>query len=122
MPQRAPRGEPAPGQAVGHVAVRTARADSAGRGRLAAAVSGHAPLRSAGSTAEYSIVARCARAWESADVDALMALLTDDVFIAMPPEPFGYEGRDAVTAYCARLFAAGRRFDLVVTRANGQPA
>jgi hypothetical protein len=51
-----------------------------------------------------------------------VALLTDDVFIAMPPEPFGYEGRDAVARYWARHFGAGRRFDLVPTRANGQPA
>jgi len=50
-----------------------------------------------------------------------VALLTDDVFIAMPPIPFGYEGRDAVARYCAILFA-GRRFDLVPVRANGQPA
>ena len=67
-------------------------------------------------------MAKFARAWESADLDALVALLTDDVFIAMPPVPFGYEGRDAVTRYCASLFAAGRRFDLVPARANGQPA
>jgi RNA polymerase sigma-70 factor (ECF subfamily) len=40
----------------------------------------------------------------------------------MPPEPFGYEGRELVARYCARQFAAGRRFDLVPTRANGQPA
>ena len=67
-------------------------------------------------------MAMFARAWESADLDALVALLTDDVFIAMPPEPFGYEGRDLVARYCARQFGAGRRFDLVPTRANGQPA
>src|SRR4249920_566376 len=46
----------------------------------------------------------------------------EDVFIAMPPEPFGYEGRDLVARYWARQFGAGRRFDLVPTRANGQPA
>jgi ketosteroid isomerase-like protein len=67
-------------------------------------------------------VARFTRAWESADLDALVALLTDDVFIAMPPEPFGYEGRELVARYWARQFGAGRRFDLVPTRANGQPA
>jgi SnoaL-like domain len=67
-------------------------------------------------------VAKFTRAWESADLDALVALLTGDVFIAMPPVPFGYEGRDAVTRYCARQFTAGRRFDLVPVRANGQPA
>ena len=67
-------------------------------------------------------MAMFARAWESADLDALVALLTDDVFIAMPPEPFGYEGRDNVARYWGRQFGAGRMFDLVPTRANGQPA
>jgi hypothetical protein len=37
----------------------------------------------------------------------------DDVFIAMPPVPFGYEGKDAVTRYCASLLAAGRGSGLV---------
>jgi RNA polymerase sigma-70 factor (TIGR02960 family) len=83
---------------------------------------GHRPPPAAGSPAEDAIVARFARAWESADLDALVTLLTDDVFIAMPPMPFGYEGRDVVTRFCASLFAAGRRFDLVPARANGQPA
>ena len=82
---------------------------------------GHQPPPAAGSPAEDAIVAMFARAWESADLDALVALLTGDVFIAMPPIPFGYEGRDVVTRYCASLFAAGRRFDLVPVRANGQP-
>jgi RNA polymerase sigma-70 factor (ECF subfamily) len=76
----------------------------------------------AGSPAEDALVARFASAWESADLDSLVALLTDDSFISMPPMPFGYEGRDVVTRFCASLFDAGRRFDLVPTRANGQPA
>ena len=83
---------------------------------------GHPPPPAAGSPAEDAIVATFARAWASADLDALVALLTDDVFIAMPPEPFGYEGRDTVARYWARQFAAGRSFDLVPARANGQPA
>jgi RNA polymerase sigma-70 factor (TIGR02960 family) len=74
------------------------------------------------SPAEEAIVAKFVRAWESADLDALVALLTDDVFISMPPMPFEYEGRDVVARFCAILFGAGRRFDLVPTRANGQPA
>ena len=69
-----------------------------------------------------AIVAKFVRAWESADLDALVALLTDDVFISMPPMPFEYEGRDVVARFCAGLFGADRRFDLVPTRANGQPA
>jgi RNA polymerase sigma-70 factor (TIGR02960 family) len=83
---------------------------------------GHQPPPAAGSPAEDAIVATFARAWESADLEALVALLTDDVFIAMPPEPFGYEGRDLVARYWARQFGAGRQFELVPTRANGQPA
>src|SRR5262249_42713261 len=83
---------------------------------------GHRPPPAAGSPAEDALVAKFAHAWESADLDALVVLLTDDVFIAMPPMPFGYEGRDVVTRFCASLFAAGRRFDLIPARANGQPA
>ena len=53
---------------------------------------------------------------------ALVTLLTSDVFMSMPPIPFEYEGREVVAGFCAGLFGAGRRFDLVPTRANGQPA
>ena len=36
--------------------------------------------------------------------------------------PFEYEGRDLVARFCASIFSAGRRFELLPTRANGQPA
>jgi RNA polymerase sigma-70 factor (TIGR02960 family) len=74
------------------------------------------------SRSEDAIVAKFVGAWESADLDALVALLTDDVFMSMPPMPFEYEGRAAVARFCASIFGSGRRFDLVPTRANGQPA
>jgi len=74
------------------------------------------------SGSEDAIVAKFVRAWESADLDALVALLTDDVFVSMPPMPFEYEGRDVVARFCASILRSGRRFDLVRTRANGQPA
>ena len=80
------------------------------------------PAPAVGSRAEDALVAKFVRAWESADVDALVALLTDDVFVAMPPMPFEYQGREVVARFCAALFDAGRRFELVPTRANGQPA
>jgi RNA polymerase sigma-70 factor (ECF subfamily) len=99
--------------------LKRARASLQRRQQLAA---GHQPPPAAGSPAEDAIVAMFARAWESSDLDALVALLTDDVFIAMPPVPFGYEGRELVARYCASMFGAGRRFDIVPTRANGQPA
>jgi RNA polymerase sigma-70 factor (TIGR02960 family) len=99
-------------------ALKRARA-SLQRRRLAA---GREPPPGAGSPAEDAIVTDFARAWQSADVGALVALLTDDVFISMPPMPFEYQGRDVVARFCASLFDAGRRFELVPTRANGQPA
>jgi RNA polymerase sigma-70 factor (ECF subfamily) len=74
------------------------------------------------SPSEDAIVAKFVSAYESADLDALVALLTDDVFISMPPMPLEYEGRDVVARFCASIFGSGRRFDLVPTRANGQPA
>jgi RNA polymerase sigma-70 factor (TIGR02960 family) len=80
------------------------------------------PPPAAESPAEDAIAAKFVSAYESADLDALVALLTDDVFISMPPMPFEYEGRDVVARFCGGLFRAGRRFDLVRTRANGQPA
>ncbi|HEX8769965.1 MAG TPA: sigma-70 family RNA polymerase sigma factor [Acidimicrobiales bacterium] len=80
------------------------------------------PPPAAGSPSEKALVASFVRAWESADLDALIALLTDDVFISMPPMPFEYEGRDLVARFFASIFGAGRRFNLLPTRANGQPA
>jgi RNA polymerase sigma-70 factor (ECF subfamily) len=80
------------------------------------------PAPPPGSPAEDAVVTSFVRAWEDADLTALVDLLTDDVFMSMPPIPYEYEGRDLVLRFCASLFDAGRRFHLVPTRANGQPA
>ena len=74
-----------------------------------------------GSRAERALLARFVRAWESGDVDALVALLTVDVSVSMPPIPLEYHGRDVVARFCASLMRR-RSHDLVPTRANGQPA
>ena len=90
--------------------------------RHQAEIAGPMPPPVADSPAESAVVANFVHAWESADIGALVALLTDDVFMAMPPLPLEYHGRDAVSRFCATIFGAGRRFRLVPTRANGQPA
>jgi RNA polymerase sigma-70 factor (ECF subfamily) len=82
----------------------------------------HRPPPAPDSPSEQALVARFVRAYESGDLDALVALLTDDVFISMPPIPLEYEGRDVVARLFASIFRSGRRVDLVPTRANGQPA
>jgi len=89
--------------------------------RLAAGAA-REPAPAPGSPAENAIVARFTSAYEAADLDALIALLTDDVFMSMPPIPLEYQGRDLVARFLAGLFATGRRVDLVPARASGQPA
>ncbi|MFG2981748.1 nuclear transport factor 2 family protein [Streptomyces sp. NPDC048258] len=79
------------------------------------------PAPAPDSASEQTLVAEFVRAYESGDLDALVALLTDDVFLSMPPIPLEYQGRDVVARLFAGIFDSGRRVDLVPTRANGQP-
>ena len=74
------------------------------------------------SPAEQELVDRFVRAYEAGDVDGLVALLTEDVCLSMPPIPLEYVGRDAVGRFFATVILAGRIYDLVPTRANGQLA
>ena len=72
--------------------------------------------------ADPVLLARFVRAYEDSDVDALVTLFTDDVFLSMPPLALEYEGPAAVGAFCEAVMR-GRRFSLVPTLANGgQPA
>jgi hypothetical protein len=76
------------------------------------------------STVERMLVARFADAFESGDIEGVVALLTDDALLTMPPEPIEYQGPDAIAGFFATVPAGGEldRFRLVPTRANGQPA
>ncbi len=75
------------------------------------------------SPAEAELVGRLTRAYETGDVDRLVALLTDDVWVAMPPVPLEYQGlKLAARFHTAVAFRQGRTYQLVPTRANGQPA
>ncbi|WP_328876751.1 sigma-70 family RNA polymerase sigma factor [Streptomyces sp. NBC_00287] len=72
---------------------------------------------------ERKLVDDFARAFERADVDAILALLTDDVWLTMPPLPFEYQGLGAVGHFLSTIaMRDDRRFRLVPTHANGQPA
>ena len=69
---------------------------------------------SSDSPSKDTIVAKFVRGYESADLDASVALFRpDDVFMSMPPMPFEYEGQDVVARFCASLIGSGRRFDLM---------
>ena len=72
---------------------------------------------------ERELVDRFADAVESGDIDAVVALLTDDALLTMPPQPLEYQGHAAIAAFLR--FSADRRgapLRVVPTRANGRPA
>jgi RNA polymerase sigma-70 factor (TIGR02960 family) len=83
---------------------------------------GQEPAPTPDSPAEQALVTEFVRSYESGDVDALVALLTNDIFVSMPPIPLEYQGIEVVGRLFAGIFGSGRRVDLVSTRANGQPA
>jgi RNA polymerase sigma-70 factor (TIGR02960 family) len=80
------------------------------------------PPPAPGSPAEQALVAKIAHAYESGHIDALVPLLTADVYTSMPPIPLEYHGRDAVARFLASISRPGRTYDLMPTRANGQLA
>jgi RNA polymerase sigma-70 factor (TIGR02960 family) len=84
---------------------------------------GHQPPPPPGSALEQDVVGRLARAFEGGDVQGLVALLTDDAWVRMPPLPWEYQGRELATQFFEPAFRDRKlRFRLVPTRANGQPA
>ena len=68
---------------------------------------------------------QCVRAWETADINALLVLLTEDATFSMPPLSSWYQGRETIGGLVSRTVfggeAAGRR-RLLPTRANRQLA
>ena len=81
------------------------------------------PPPAPGSAVEQELIARLTRAYDVGDIDTVVALLTDDVLLAMPPVPLEYQGRElAAEFHAAVTFRQGRTYRLVATRANGQPA
>jgi RNA polymerase sigma-70 factor (ECF subfamily) len=82
-----------------------------------------ATLRALGDDRVRAIVGGYTDAWERGDVDAVVALLSEDAILAMPPTPAWYRGRDAIAAFYRRVPLSGAlRWRHVVTSANGQPA
>jgi RNA polymerase sigma-70 factor (TIGR02960 family) len=86
-------------------------------------LSGQPPAPPPGSPAERELVARLTAAFESADVDAIVAMMTEDAWLTMPPLPLEYQGRQLAAAFLtATAFRPGWTARLIPARANGQPA
>jgi RNA polymerase sigma-70 factor (TIGR02960 family) len=97
------------------------RARAALQARLPAADRERAPRPN--SAGERRLVERFADAIESGSVEDMVALLTDDARLTMPPQPLEYQGRDAIAGFLRnRAELRGTPLRGVPTRANTQPA
>ncbi|GAA3222399.1 RNA polymerase subunit sigma-70 [Actinocorallia longicatena] len=93
--------------------------------RARATVGAHRPVvERPAPEAERELPRRFAEAFTADDIEGVLALLTDDAWLAMPPAPHEYHGKAAIGAFleASAAWRDGRRFHLVPTRANTQPA
>jgi RNA polymerase sigma-70 factor (TIGR02960 family) len=76
------------------------------------------------SVRERELAERFAAAYAGDDVDGVVALLTQDAWFTMPPADLEYQGAAAIASFLtgSARYRDGRRFTLIPTRANGQPA
>jgi len=94
------------------------------RATLQAVRTGDRPVLAAGSLEEQQLADRFVAAFTGGDVGGLIALMTDEAWVRMPPLPFEYHGTEAI----GRFFAATDAHPacpvarMLPTRANGQPA
>jgi RNA polymerase sigma-70 factor (TIGR02960 family) len=107
---------------TGETAVKGAlqRARAALRARLPAADRDRAPRPN--SDRERQLVGRFAEAFQRGDVDEVVALLTDDALLTMPPWPLEYQGHEAIAAFLSYRAELRGTLLVVPTRANTQPA
>jgi RNA polymerase sigma-70 factor (TIGR02960 family) len=72
---------------------------------------------------ERRLVGRFADAVQSGDIDEVVALLTDDALLTMPPQPLEYQGHEPIAAFLRhRAELRGASLRVVPTRSNSQPA
>ena len=80
-----------------------------------------ATLRELGDERSRALVTAYIEAIEHADVDGVVALLTEDAAWSMPPLSRWYQGREAVVAFLTES-PFQERWRHLPTRASGQPA
>jgi RNA polymerase sigma-70 factor (TIGR02960 family) len=97
------------------------RARAAFESRLPAAGRERAPLPS--SRLEREVVGRFAEAVEEGDVDGMVAVLSDDAWLTMPPLPHEYQGPEKIGGFLRGAEERrGAPLRVRPTSANGQPA
>ena len=82
-----------------------------------------ATLAALGDARLQQLVDRYVTAWEDGDIDGVVALLTEDATLTMPPRPTWFQGRDAVRAFLEEYPLAGvHRSRLIPVALNAQLA
>jgi RNA polymerase sigma-70 factor (ECF subfamily) len=76
------------------------------------------------SPGERELARHFADAWEADDINGIVALLTEDAWLTMPPSTLEYQGRSVIASFLREnaTWRRGQRYRLVPTRANTQPA
>jgi RNA polymerase sigma-70 factor (TIGR02960 family) len=93
------------------------------RATLDAARPSGPPPPAPGGPDERALLDRFVAAFTEGDVDALVALMTDDVWVRMPPLPFEYHGTAAAHRFFTAIGSHRRQITrMVPVRANRQPA
>jgi RNA polymerase sigma-70 factor, ECF subfamily len=73
--------------------------------------------------ADRALLDSYARAFQNADITAVMALLRDDAVFEMPPEPTWFTGRALIGRFLqTRVLTEPGLFQMIPAAANGQPA
>jgi RNA polymerase sigma-70 factor (TIGR02960 family) len=105
-------------------AARGTSQDAPGSAASASAASASAASASGVRASERAVSRRFADAYAADDIDGVVALLTDDAWLSMPPAPHEYQGGALIGSFlrASAAWRAGRRFVLVPACANGQPA
>ncbi|MDQ1464230.1 MAG: hypothetical protein QOC73_1171 [Actinomycetota bacterium] len=93
------------------------------RATMDAARSNDLPAPEPGGPEERELLDRFLAVFTAHDVDGLVALMTDDAWVRMPPLPFENRRTEALHRFFTAIRPHWRQMDhLVPVRANGQPA
>jgi RNA polymerase sigma-70 factor, ECF subfamily len=92
------------------------------RERLAAVTPAGHDLDEPGDARRREQLDHYTKAFENADLDALLRVLTEDAVLEMPPIPTWFRGRDTVARFLVPRLEPAGSLRLLPTAANGQPA